>query len=276
MDDTIKLWAFESRQLLASFDAQNPRPLILSPDSRKLAYATYSDMTYTKISSTKTKDHRICICDIPPDILARAQARTIVPQKPALALSDPLNPDGTRRLVAGCRKQPIYVPPAVHPPLATTPREPSFHLSKLLRFSPRTNALWPGRNNQPGDPLDFPATSPLPLNRHTSPPLPGGRSLFNHIRSSVKGKPMAHEPQRTPAKTVNVPLGQATYADVIGVDDGERPYVLFFCLSWFQKKKKEIPQPPVYDDDLEDNEEEEIPNPITVPSPSILGSSTKK
>ncbi|KAG2151567.1 uncharacterized protein EDB93DRAFT_1327632 [Suillus bovinus] len=24
----------------------------------------------------------------------------------------------------------------------------------------------------------------------------------------------------------------------VGVDDGKRPFVLFFCLSWFQKKKK--------------------------------------
>ncbi|KAG2743297.1 hypothetical protein P692DRAFT_20707282, partial [Suillus brevipes Sb2] len=36
-DDTIKFWAFESRQLLASFDVQHPSNLILSPDSRKLA-----------------------------------------------------------------------------------------------------------------------------------------------------------------------------------------------------------------------------------------------
>ncbi|KIK34814.1 hypothetical protein CY34DRAFT_47852, partial [Suillus luteus UH-Slu-Lm8-n1] len=36
-DDTIKLWAVESRQLLASFHVQNPWLLILSPDSRKLA-----------------------------------------------------------------------------------------------------------------------------------------------------------------------------------------------------------------------------------------------
>ncbi|KAG2753553.1 WD40 repeat-like protein, partial [Suillus brevipes Sb2] len=42
-DEIIKLWAFESRQLLASFDVQNPSAsnLILSPDSRKLAYTTY-------------------------------------------------------------------------------------------------------------------------------------------------------------------------------------------------------------------------------------------
>ncbi|KAG2739886.1 hypothetical protein P692DRAFT_201811269 [Suillus brevipes Sb2] len=61
----------------------------------------------------------------------------------------------------------------------------------------------------------------------------------------------------------------AGFADVVGVDDGERPYVLFFCLSWFQKKKKEVPQPPVYDDELEDDEEEVVPAPAAVPPPRI-------
>ncbi|KIK37129.1 hypothetical protein CY34DRAFT_476368 [Suillus luteus UH-Slu-Lm8-n1] len=37
--------------------------------------------------------------------------------------------------------------------------------SKLLCFSPRTNALWPGRSDPPRDPSDSSATSPLPLNR---------------------------------------------------------------------------------------------------------------
>ncbi|KAG2339328.1 hypothetical protein BDR05DRAFT_1003437, partial [Suillus weaverae] len=69
-DNTIKLWAFESRQLLASFDVQDPVRLILSSDSRELAYTT----------STKD-DHKICICDTPPDILA--QARTIARKKSA-------------------------------------------------------------------------------------------------------------------------------------------------------------------------------------------------
>jgi WD40 repeat protein len=32
-DNTIKLWAFESRQLLVSFDIQNPRLLLFSPNS---------------------------------------------------------------------------------------------------------------------------------------------------------------------------------------------------------------------------------------------------
>jgi WD40 repeat protein len=66
-DNTIKLWAFDTRQLLASFDVQNPITLILSPNSCKLAYTTY------------TKDHRIYICDTPPDVLA--QARVCDPRK---------------------------------------------------------------------------------------------------------------------------------------------------------------------------------------------------
>ena len=57
-DSTIKLWAFESRQLLASFDAHDPLTLILSPNSRQLAYFTFDGS-------------RIHICDIPPDVLAR-------------------------------------------------------------------------------------------------------------------------------------------------------------------------------------------------------------
>ncbi|KAG2739064.1 hypothetical protein P692DRAFT_20756868 [Suillus brevipes Sb2] len=122
--------------------------------------------------------------------------------------------------------------------------------------------------------LQFPATLPLPLSRPRentppSPPLSAGRTFFNHARSSsVHGKQKARESQRNTASTANVPLGQATYADVVGVDDGERPYVLCFCLSWFQKKKKkEVPQPPVYDDELEDDEEDVVPAPAAVPPP---------
>jgi WD40 repeat protein len=65
-DDTIKLWAFESRQLLASYDIKNIRPLVLSPDSRKIAYTV-------DIKS----DHKICICDTPPDVLAQARVRIL-------------------------------------------------------------------------------------------------------------------------------------------------------------------------------------------------------
>jgi WD40 repeat protein len=63
-DENIKLWAFESRQVLASFDVQNPSRLIFSPDSRQLVYTT----------NTKD-DYKICICDTPPDVLAQAHVR---------------------------------------------------------------------------------------------------------------------------------------------------------------------------------------------------------
>jgi WD40 repeat protein len=75
-DETIKLWAFESRQLLASFDVQNPNNLILSPDSRKLAYTTY----------TQEDGYKICICDTPSNVLAQAQARVRNPLKYPLSI----------------------------------------------------------------------------------------------------------------------------------------------------------------------------------------------
>jgi WD40 repeat protein len=79
-DDTIKLWAFESRQLLASFDVKNPGALILSPDSRKLVYTTC-----TIVSSTDPRDYppivweafghliRTICDDAPPDVLSTHQ-----------------------------------------------------------------------------------------------------------------------------------------------------------------------------------------------------------
>jgi WD40 repeat protein len=59
VDKTIKLWAFESHHLLASFDAPlevYPYSLTFSPDIRQLAYSAY---------------HKIFICNTPPDILAK-------------------------------------------------------------------------------------------------------------------------------------------------------------------------------------------------------------
>ncbi|KAG1802350.1 uncharacterized protein BJ212DRAFT_1439180, partial [Suillus subaureus] len=145
-DNTIKLWAFESRQLLASFHVQEPHSIILSPDSHQLAYTTWCD--------TKS---RIYICDTPPDILAsvwptqEAQPDINTPRNPRCAVRrDPI-------------KSPIRIPPK---PLPTIdPQQPSFlrYLRKLLpSFS---DAVRPIRNGEPRDPLDFPATSPLPPNR---------------------------------------------------------------------------------------------------------------
>ncbi|KAG2057356.1 WD40 repeat-like protein [Suillus hirtellus] len=56
-DNTIKLWAFESRQLLASFNVLSTvRHLILSFDSRQLVY-------------TAKRNNNIYLCNIPPEIL---------------------------------------------------------------------------------------------------------------------------------------------------------------------------------------------------------------
>ncbi|KAG2345955.1 hypothetical protein BDR05DRAFT_960260 [Suillus weaverae] len=188
-DDTIKLWAFESRQLLASFDVQNPRVLILSPNSCQLAYTSYAEGTY-----------KICICDTPPGVLAQAIHCT---QKPAL--SDLLNSDATRHFASRHRRPPIHVIPMVQrPPPTIDPQQPVFiRLSKLFRFSPRTKAVRPGRNDQPRDPLDFSATLPLPrpLSGHTSFQ---GRSHMNSGENvSFDCFPSAQTP------IVDVPLAQA-------------------------------------------------------------------
>ncbi|KAG2069007.1 WD40 repeat-like protein [Suillus decipiens] len=145
-DETIKLWAFKSRELLASFDIHTTFALLLSPNSRQLIYATYGNNIY--------------ICDTPPDIVA--QARNVTRKKSPH--KDLLNSDATRRHPAGHRKPPISaVPIAPRPPPARDSQQLTFlRLSKFLRFSSRTV-----KNDQPRDPLDVPATSPLP------PSLPG-------------------------------------------------------------------------------------------------------
>ncbi|KAG1812152.1 WD40-repeat-containing domain protein [Suillus subaureus] len=126
-DNTMKLWAFESRQLLASFDVQKVEVLMLSSDSRQLVY------------TTNTNDHNIYICDTPPDILT--QARIIAPKK---------------------HRRPPIVPMAPRPPPTRDTQQPAFiRLRGLLRFSPRANAV-PDRYIQPRDPLNVPATLPLP------------------------------------------------------------------------------------------------------------------
>jgi WD40 repeat protein len=64
-DNTIKLWDCESRQILASFDVQSPRILVLSPNSRQLAYVT------------DIEGDKIFICNTPPDVLAQARVRIL-------------------------------------------------------------------------------------------------------------------------------------------------------------------------------------------------------
>ncbi|KAG2133004.1 hypothetical protein DEU56DRAFT_423900 [Suillus clintonianus] len=142
--DDIKLWAFESRQLLASFDVQPPHTLTLSPDSCKLAYTSYD----------KNNDgYNIYICDIPPNVLA--QARTNARKKSTL--HDLLNSDATRRPPAVHRKPPIPAIPTVQrPPPTINPQQPILlRLRKLLPFSSRTATIPPVRNHiEPRGPLD--------------------------------------------------------------------------------------------------------------------------
>ncbi|KAG2105036.1 WD40-repeat-containing domain protein [Suillus discolor] len=162
-DNTIKLWAFESRQLLASFDVQKPTCIVLSPNSRQLAYTTSSK-----------GDHKIYICNTAPEILA-----SVGPVPEGRQTSSKTNPtferllesDATRRRRNLATSPAISFPPRLQKPLPTTESQrPTFllHLRRFLRFSPSTNAVPPVQHGQPRDPLDFPATSPLPPRRSLS------------------------------------------------------------------------------------------------------------
>ncbi|KAG1737356.1 hypothetical protein EDD22DRAFT_342942 [Suillus occidentalis] len=215
--NAIKLWAFESRQLLASYDIKAIHSLVLSPDSRKIAYA-----------ANTTGDHNICICDTPPDVLAQARVR-MLPKHDCLCANTPLQDIARKKSnlnhllhshsthPVGQHKPPIYAIPTVQRPLPSRDlQQPAFRrLGDLLRFSLANTG--PVRHIQPRDPLDCPATLPLPSNRirgesAPSTSLPGGSAFFNPTQSSsATGKQKAREPKRNPIKVVNVPLGQATY-----------------------------------------------------------------
>ncbi|KAG2135756.1 WD40-repeat-containing domain protein [Suillus bovinus] len=147
-DHSIKLWAFESRQLLASFHVQNVELLMPSPDSRHLVYTTAGRDIY--------------ICNTPPAVLTALEAQSTF-QKSNKTFERVLQSDATRRSAAA-RRNPGTLPaisftPRRQRPLSTTDQQQPIYLrlSKLLHFSSR-------RNNQPRDPLDFPATLPLPPN----------------------------------------------------------------------------------------------------------------
>ncbi|KAG1779561.1 hypothetical protein EV702DRAFT_1194942 [Suillus placidus] len=147
--DTTKLWAFESRQLLASFDIDFPVTLVLSPDSRQLAYTSLGD---TKIS----------ICNIPANILASiGQPQPSTSKSKRSHHAGLLNSDATRPV----RRKPVIIPvvssiPHQPRPLPTSdPHAFIRFLRKLLSSSSRTNAVC---TDEPRNPLDFPATSPLP------------------------------------------------------------------------------------------------------------------
>ncbi|KAG1836951.1 WD40-repeat-containing domain protein, partial [Suillus subalutaceus] len=163
-DNTIKLWAFESRQLLTSLTVQNPFCLVFSPDSRQLAYTTHI-----------SNDNKIFICNTPRNILDLLKVShfsfhyTTHP-------SSSLQSDATRRSAATRRNPPTL--PVIAKPQRSLPavdlRQHIFlHIRKLLHLG------LPVRNDQHRDPLDvgftilfnftvnsvvlqFPATLPLP------------------------------------------------------------------------------------------------------------------
>ncbi|KAG1807285.1 uncharacterized protein BJ212DRAFT_756760 [Suillus subaureus] len=146
-DYSIKLWAMESRQLLASFDVQNPITLVLSPDSCKLVYTTQMKDNY-----------KIYICNTPPAVLAQTSARKKSVRRDLLNSSATRPPTGRRRPAISAIPMPLRPPPTINPKERVFPS-----LSKLLHFAPRTNALHSVQNDQhpSRDPLDVPATLPL-------------------------------------------------------------------------------------------------------------------
>jgi WD40 repeat protein len=150
---TINLWAFKSRQLLASFDLKHAIfTLVLSPNSRQLAYTTANDCN-------------IYICNIPANILASiglAEEQQSSTRKPECSLrAGLLSSDATRPV----RGKPVITP--VLSPISHSPRPvPTSNshtflrfLHKLLSSSSRMDVVRP---DEPHNPLDFPATSPLP------------------------------------------------------------------------------------------------------------------
>ncbi|KAJ8588817.1 WD40 repeat-like protein [Rhizopogon salebrosus TDB-379] len=174
-DNTIKLWAFESRQLLASFHNLNPYIITLSPDSRQLAYTTSFE-----------NENEIFICNTPPDVLASIclapEDNTTTSQNSTLR--DLLNSDATRRR-ANVRRNPaaspvISFPPRLPRPLPTRElQQPVFlrRLRKLLPTSSRWSAVPLTQDGQPRDPIN--ETIPHSQPQQEYPGLP--RRFFDGV-----------------------------------------------------------------------------------------------
>ncbi|KAJ8589060.1 WD40 repeat-like protein [Rhizopogon salebrosus TDB-379] len=161
IDHTIKLWAFKSRHLLASFDVRTMH-MTLSPDSRQLAWLSGPQHNpNVEIDFTISEsDNNIYICDIPPNILASVSspAHQAQPSTVNLSARDIFDSDATTRSIA---RNPA-TSPVIRRPL-TTPQQPVFlrYFRKFFPFSFLRDAVPPVGNNVPRDPLDFPATSRL-------------------------------------------------------------------------------------------------------------------
>ncbi|KAG1775307.1 hypothetical protein EV702DRAFT_1199615 [Suillus placidus] len=137
-------FARESRQPLASFNVKSPFTLVLSPDSRKLAYTSFDDT-------------KIYICNIPANILA-----SIGQLQPSTSKSEHSCRAGLLNL-RGPTLSSIYIHYTFFITVRCNPssRAPltSDNTCHLLYSSSRTD---PVRTDEPRNPIDFPATSPLP------------------------------------------------------------------------------------------------------------------
>ncbi|KAG2746431.1 TolB, C-terminal domain-containing protein [Suillus brevipes Sb2] len=173
---TIKLWAFESRQLLASFDVKSLHSLLFSPDSRQLAYTSFNDT-------------KIYICDIPANILANIESTS------KSKLPDLLNSDATRRTV---RRKPVIIPvrsPIPQPLPTSDPHAfPRFRRKFLPFFSP-TNAV----HTEPRNLLDSQPTPAPPTDSSTITTSPKLASRLhrlwplqtNHTSPTIVDVPLA-------------------------------------------------------------------------------------
>ncbi|KAG1868300.1 hypothetical protein DFJ58DRAFT_742688 [Suillus subalutaceus] len=121
---TIKLWTFQSCQFLASFDVQNtPFTLVLSPDSRQLAY-------------TLMDDTKIYIWNIPANILA------------SIGLAEELQPS-----VLNVNVRATLVYPNSDATRLFDYKGPACFLRKLLPS--HTDAVRPTHTDEPRDPVSY-------------------------------------------------------------------------------------------------------------------------
>lgn len=220
--ETIKLWAFESRHLLASFDVLPLKSLILSPDSRQLAFAS---------------GNLIYIYNTPTEILASSGAASDAQTNAHKNLADLLKSDATRRPGA-VRRNPVTSPFISYPPRPRSPptvnsQQSIFvhRLRKFLRLPPRVNAV---ANDQPRDPLDFPATSALPPNHslltqaanlETSPPPRHASGLAQFLRQNLspRSRPNNEPPEVEVPTSKFTRLAAARLPEYKKVDDTRHP-----------------------------------------------------
>ncbi|KAJ8596237.1 YVTN repeat-like/Quino protein amine dehydrogenase, partial [Rhizopogon salebrosus TDB-379] len=186
--DGIKLWAFESRQLLASFGVHyDVCDLIFSPNSRQLAYSELGPPTEFREFGLPMKfgPPKIYICDIPPNILAK-----IWPEQEAVKSDATRRPDAVRRHL-----EPSHLARRPRRYSAIYPQQPTFihQLRKLLPSSFRRNPISPVHHDERRDLLDVPATSRLSLSGS-----PSGQAV-TQVHSGVN---YDENPRRTSAPTI--------------------------------------------------------------------------